>query len=110
MYLKTPEQLPSHWLMILRSLDFRSQRKQSLERCTGMECEDTDQDGHHLCKRDTCKPDLSLLKTTFKNPEGYWKRVMWSDETKLELFGHRDVAYIWRKQGEPIFQKTLFLQ
>ena len=25
---------------------------------------------------------------------------MWSDDMKLELFGHRDVAYVWRKQGE----------
>ena len=67
MYLKTPEQLPSHWLMTLQSLDLRSQRKQSLKCCTGMDCEDKDQDERQLCKRDTCKPDLSLLKTTFKN-------------------------------------------
>ena len=25
---------------------------------------------------------------------------MWSDETKLELFGHMDAAYVWRKKGE----------
>ena len=26
--------------------------------------------------------------------------MLWSDEMKMELFGHRDVAYVWRKTGE----------
>lgn len=28
-----------------------------------------------------------------------WKCVIWSDEVKLEVFGHRDVAFIGRKKG-----------
>ena len=30
----------------------------------------------------------------------FWNRVLWSDETKVELFGHNDVQYIWRKTNE----------
>ena len=29
-----------------------------------------------------------------------WKNVLWSDETKIELFGHNDHRYVWRKKGE----------
>ena len=47
-----------------------------------------------------------FAKDNLQKPEGYWKRVMWSDETKLELFGHRDVAYVWRKQGEAYHPKN----
>lgn len=30
----------------------------------------------------------------------FWKNVLWSDETKMELFGHNDQRYVWRKAGE----------
>ena len=29
-----------------------------------------------------------------------WRNVLWSDETKIELFGHNDHCYVWRKKGE----------
>jgi hypothetical protein len=32
-------------------------------------------------------------RTSFRN-------VLWSDETKIELFGHNDHRYVWRKKGE----------
>ena len=48
-----------------------------------------------------------FAKDNHKKTEGYWKRVMWSDETKLELFGHRDVAYVWRKQEETYHSNTV---
>ena len=28
------------------------------------------------------------------------KIILWSDETKIELFGHNDRCYIWRKTWE----------
>ena len=31
---------------------------------------------------------------------GFWQRVLWSDETKLELFGHNDKQYVWREKGQ----------
>ncbi len=30
----------------------------------------------------------------------FWRSVLLSDETKIELFGHNDQCYVWRKKGE----------
>ena len=30
----------------------------------------------------------------------FGKNVLWSDETKIELFGHNDHRYVWRKKRE----------
>uniref|UniRef100_A0A0E9XVT6 Uncharacterized protein n=1 Tax=Anguilla anguilla TaxID=7936 RepID=A0A0E9XVT6_ANGAN len=30
----------------------------------------------------------------------FWRSVLWSDETKIELFGHNDQRYVWRKTSE----------
>ena len=30
----------------------------------------------------------------------FWRNVLWSDETKIELFGHNDHCYVWTKKGE----------
>jgi hypothetical protein len=30
----------------------------------------------------------------------FWRNALWSDETKLELFGHNDQSYVWRKKVE----------
>ena len=30
----------------------------------------------------------------------FWRNFLWSDETKIELFGHIDHHYVWRKKGE----------
>jgi hypothetical protein len=29
-----------------------------------------------------------------------WRNVLWSDETKIELFGQYDHRYVWREKGE----------
>ncbi|CDR00666.1 unnamed protein product [Oncorhynchus mykiss] len=29
----------------------------------------------------------------------FWRNVLWSDDTKLGLFGHNDHRYLWRKRG-----------
>uniref|UniRef100_A0A673WEC2 Calcium/calmodulin-dependent protein kinase type IV n=1 Tax=Salmo trutta TaxID=8032 RepID=A0A673WEC2_SALTR len=30
----------------------------------------------------------------------FWRNVLWSDETKIELFVYNDHGYVWRKKGE----------
>ncbi|KAL0155598.1 hypothetical protein M9458_049861, partial [Cirrhinus mrigala] len=34
-----------------------------------------------------------------------WETVLWTDETKLELFGHMDQRYVWRAKGQAYGQK-----
>ena len=36
----------------------------------------------------------------------FWEAVLWTDETKLELFGHMDQWYIWREKGLAYDQKN----
>ena len=35
-----------------------------------------------------------------------WKRVVWSDETKINRFGSDGHQYVWKKKGEPLSDKT----
>uniref|UniRef100_A0A673Z5B4 Dihydropyrimidinase n=1 Tax=Salmo trutta TaxID=8032 RepID=A0A673Z5B4_SALTR len=48
---------------------------------------------------------LSLDRLRFATVHGdkdrtFWSNVFWSDETKIELFGHNECRYVWRKKGE----------
>lgn len=36
----------------------------------------------------------------------FCKRVLWSDETKVELIGHRNTAYVSRKKGKALNPKN----
>ena len=38
------------------------------------------------------KPDYGL--------QLFWRNVLWSDETKIELFGHNDHQYVWGKKWD----------
>ena len=40
------------------------------------------------------KARLDYAKCNMKIDSSYWKRAIWSDDTKLELFGHRSVAFV----------------
>ena len=53
-----------------------------------------------LLKKRHVQARIEYAKRHLDKDETFWKSVLWSDETKLELFGHNDVAYVWRKQGE----------
>ncbi len=50
--------------------------------------------------QDTWKPAWSLLKNTWRTPR-WWvtNKILWSDETKIELFGLNSKRYVWRKPG-----------
>ena len=37
----------------------------------------------------------------------FWANILWSDETKLELFGHMDAACVWRSKGEAYNPKNM---
>ncbi|KAK3567675.1 hypothetical protein QTP86_020610 [Hemibagrus guttatus] len=46
------------------------------------------------------KARLAFANAHLDKEEDFWSSVLWSDETKIELFGHNDVAFICRKKGE----------
>lgn len=49
---------------------------------------------------------LNFAETFLDKENNFWDRVLWSDETKVELFGHNNVKKIWRKDGEAFLPKN----
>ena len=39
---------------------------------------------------------LQYAKQHRDKPHNFWNKVIWSDETKIELFGHNHKHYVWR--------------
>uniref|UniRef100_A0AAY5L3A7 Transposase Tc1-like domain-containing protein n=1 Tax=Esox lucius TaxID=8010 RepID=A0AAY5L3A7_ESOLU len=37
---------------------------------------------------------LKFTKTNIKSPKSTWENVLWSDETKVEVFGHNSKRYV----------------
>ncbi|CDQ75131.1 unnamed protein product [Oncorhynchus mykiss] len=51
------------------------------------------------------KPPLKKARLRFATAHGdkdrtFWRNVLWSDETKIERFGHNDHHYVWMRKGE----------
>ena len=40
---------------------------------------------------------LAFAKDHLEKPFKFWSRVLWTDETKIELFGVNDVEYVYRQ-------------
>ena len=40
---------------------------------------------------------LKFAQEHIAKPESYWKSVLWSDETQIELFSQNQHRYVWRK-------------
>jgi hypothetical protein len=36
-----------------------------------------------------------------------WKRVIWSDETKINRFGSDGLQYVWKRPGEPLSDREI---
>lgn len=47
--------------------------------------------------RKNCAARLQFAKDHINKGKEFWNNVIWSDETKINLFGSRDVHKIWRK-------------
>ncbi|KAK3517093.1 hypothetical protein QTP86_004153, partial [Hemibagrus guttatus] len=52
------------------------------------------------------KARLAFANSHLDKEEDFWFSVLWSDETKIKLFGHNDVAFIWHKKGEAFNPKN----
>ena len=45
--------------------------------------------------------------TALRDKDGLFRRkILWSDETKIELFDHNDRCYVWRKKREAFKPKN----
>ncbi|MBN3286977.1 TCB1 transposase, partial [Polyodon spathula] len=50
-----------------------------------------------LLKKYHLKAHLELARKHESDPVAIWEKVLWSDETKVELFGQNSKRYVWRK-------------
>ena len=52
-----------------------------------------------LLKTAHVQPRLKFAKEHLVDLEEAWEKVMWSDETKIELFGINSTRRVWRKRN-----------
>ncbi|MBN3278955.1 TCB1 transposase, partial [Polyodon spathula] len=50
-----------------------------------------------LLKKYHLKARLEFARKHESDPAAMWEKVLWSDETKIELFGQNSERYVWRK-------------
>ena len=43
---------------------------------------------------------LKFVRQHKENENSFWERVLWTDETKIELFGHNYQNHVWTKDSE----------
>lgn len=53
-----------------------------------------------LHKKRHLEARLKFAKAHLTKDPAFFESILWSDETKMELFGHNDQRYIWRQSGE----------
>ncbi|KAI4894291.1 hypothetical protein NFI96_022477 [Prochilodus magdalenae] len=52
-----------------------------------------------LLKRAHVEARLKYANDHLKDEPSYWEKVLWSDETKIELFGLNSTRHVWRKKN-----------
>ena len=52
-----------------------------------------------MLKKAHVQARLKFAKEHLDDPEEAWEKVMWSDETKIELFGINSTHRVWRKRN-----------
>ena len=45
---------------------------------------------------------LKYAKENIEKPQGFWKDVLWTNESKIEYFGHHKRRYVCRKKCEAL--------
>ena len=49
---------------------------------------------------------VQFAKKHLSKREKFWNSVLWTDETKIELFGHMDQRFVWRRNNEAFAEKN----
>ncbi|KAF2368255.1 Transposase Tc1-like [Trinorchestia longiramus] len=53
-----------------------------------------------LLKKRHVKARLKYANDHLNRPSAFWNSVLWSDETKIELFGRNSTNHVWRQRNE----------
>ena len=53
------------------------------------------------------KSRMRYGKAHLDKPEAFWKKILWSDETKIDLFGQNKRMYAWQKKHTEFHEKNL---
>ena len=59
-----------------------------------------------LLRKEHLEARLTFARGHLKQDPSFCSTIMWSDATKLELFGYMDAEYVWRKNWEPFKPKN----
>ncbi len=62
-----------------------------------------------LTKKNTTA-HLIFAKKYLNYPQDFWANILWTDETKAELFGRCVSRYIWRKTNTVFYNRTSYQQ
>ena len=70
--------------------------------------------GHSARKKPLLQNHHTKARLRFATAHGdkdrtFWRNVLWSDETKIELFVQNDHHYVWRKKGKACKPKNTIL-
>lgn len=60
-----------------------------------------------LLSKKNIKARLTFAKTHLDHPQSFWNNVLWTDESKVELFGRNASRYIWRKKNTAFEKKNI---
>lgn len=50
---------------------------------------------------------LKFAAAHMHKPNAFWRKPLWSDDTKTELFGHNNKTYVWRSKREALKPKNI---
>ena len=50
---------------------------------------------------------LKFVRQHKEKENSFWERILWTDESKIELFGHNYRNHVWRKDGEAYSPKNM---
>ncbi len=60
-----------------------------------------------LLSKYNIKARLSFARKHLDDPQDFWENTLWTDETKVELFGRCVSHYIWRKSNTAFQKKNI---
>ena len=85
--------------MLFRSTISNTLRRHGLKSCSARNVP--------LLKPAHLQPLLKFANDHLYDPEEEWEKVMWSDETKIELFGLNSTRRVWRKRKDEYNPKNI---